>query len=798
MWIAWVSCNDSEAVRQQKSSPKFKIIVNINSPYKTSLLFKTLGFLGGYALFLMLTISGGVYYIFHSLEKIHQSTLEFDELSLEVETLNQYFNRQAKDRKNLLLRGHNEADLQKYSDRVDDMTEKIYQQLDKIAQNPLSKAYKSDLEFFSIKYGRLIWIYDLSHQIFQTTQDYQRSDRFVRGYGQQVGQELFDITQQISQDRQKLLEENQNNIKDFLIVSMGGLLLIISIYSGILFYVIIDPIRRIVRFTNFLVENHRSRQNNQSVDDSSYRIYQAKQKDDEIGYTINTYAVLTNSILEYSRTLEQKVEARTSELAAAKKAAEVANKAKSSFLANMSHELRTPLNAILGFTQLLQHDPSLAQSQIDKLTIINRSGEHLLALINDVLDLAKIEAGKIELNSCDFELRQLLKTIEDMLRFKAQTKGLSLVWECDDDVPQYVNTDERKLRQILINLLNNALKFTTEGGVTVRVKCDRHNHNRLIFEVEDTGAGIAPSELDSVFEAFSQTKTGRNSEEGTGLGLSISRRFIQLMQGDIQVSSQLGKGTIFSFDIVTSQGSQFLLKSEQSHCQGSKKVIGLQPNQPDYRILVVDDNQTNRILVFQLLESIGFEVREACNGEEAIAIWRNWQPHLIFMDMNMPVMDGYQSSKTIKSLDRELNNDNTIIIALTASVLESEFSLIASSDCDDFIRKPFNISELLTRLAKHLPVEYLYQESNSIDTPKASVNAATAIELTPDNLQVMSSDWIQQLYQAATTADYELLQDLIQDIDEPYQEIATELDNWLQKFRIDKIADLAEAAIPKQ
>ncbi|GBF80917.1 PAS domain S-box protein [Aphanothece sacrum] len=479
----------------------------------------------------------------------------------------------------------------------------------------------------------------------------------------------------------------------------------------------------------------------------------------------------------------------------AKEAADAANRAKSEFLASMSHELRTPLNAILGFTQVMQRDMSLTEEQMQNLTIISRSGEHLLELINDILEMSKIEAGRTTFNDNSFDLYRLLDNLETMLRVKTEAKGIQLIFERIQEVPQYVHTDEGKLRQVLINLLGNAIKFTEEGGVILRVKSGVKGEGHKIslsFEIEDTGPGIAPEEIEQLFEAFGQTETGRNSQEGTGLGLPISQKFIKLMGGDITVSSILGRGSLFAFSIE----GKLAQASEVKIIKPVRKVIGLAPGQPQYRILAVDDRLESRILLVKLLSSLGFHVRQASNGQEALEIWESWEPHLIWMDMRMPVIDGYKATQRIKATTK---GQATVIIALTASAFEEERNVVLSAGCDDFMRKPFREEVLWEKIAQHLGVRYIYEETK-LDKHKSKDQnyppESTSV-IVHHCLSQMSRQWIRDLHQAALECSDDGILELITQIPPDHQLLAIALQDWAQNFQFDSVIKLTESCDQK-
>ena len=479
-------------------------------------------------------------------------------------------------------------------------------------------------------------------------------------------------------------------------------------------------------------------------------------------YSLVIVGILAVPFIRLSRlkkqraSLEKQVAARTSELSETNQKLEEANRAKSVFLSNMSHELRTPLNAVIGFSQLLGRDSRLTQEQSESLGVIHRSGEHLLGLINDVLSISKIEAGKLVLTEQVFDPRKMLRSVEEMLRMRADAKNLTLLFEVEPDIPKLVKGDENKLRQVLINLLGNAVKFTESGGVVLRCGWSReHDDGRARFEVEDTGFGIAEEEIGNLFEAFVQTESGRRAKEGTGLGLVISRQIVELMGGEIKVKSRLNEGTVFSFEVNLPPASESEKPSEKC------RVVGLASDEQKRRILVVDDTPENRMLLTKLLSSVGFEVREASNGQEALDKWSEWQPHLIFMDLRMPVMDGCEATRKIRAAEAKSNGEGATaeswrakIVALTASAFESERGTVIQQGADDFLAKPFRHETIFENLTKHLGVRFRYENEENSSVPTEIVSNADFANLTPERFAaVMKPELLAQFEHALRAGD---------------------------------------------
>lgn len=476
-----------------------------------------------------------------------------------------------------------------------------------------------------------------------------------------------------------------------------------------------------------------------------------------------------------------------------KKKAERANQAKSTFLASMSHELRTPLNSILGFSRLMTHEKNLNSDQIKNLEIINRSGEHLLNLINNVLEISKIEAGRLEKEESPLDMYQFSQELSALMSAHAQEKGLNFILEQSPDLPRHIIVDGGKLRQILINLIGNAIKYTPRGGVTVQfdfgLSCRENRKNEaaartpsqfnLRLAVIDTGPGIRTEDRQRIFAPFAQLENRPSTEAGTGLGLAISKQYVELMGGKIGVDGEPGKGSVFHFEIPV----KVLSTGAMAAAPERGRVIGPADRQPHHRLLIAEDNPDSRLLLRKLLEPLGFELREAANGQEAVTLFDQWHPHLIWMDIRMPVMDGLEATRQIRQTDA---GTHTRIIAVTAHALEEERSEILAAGCDDFIRKPYKDVEIFDALTKHLEVRFAYA--------KEPAPAAAAAPFDPAVLAGLPHALLKELEQALVRIDIGEVNRLIEDIRASHPSAADALDAMSRDLQFGRILRIIRTA----
>lgn len=490
---------------------------------------------------------------------------------------------------------------------------------------------------------------------------------------------------------------------------------------------------------------------------------------------------------------------RSIDIARAK--AEAANKAKSSFLANMSHELRTPLNAIIGFTEIMERDSGLQHQDKRNLQIISRSGEHLLSLINSVLEMSKIEAGMVLIEPNPFDLRTMLESIESMMGMKADQKNLQLKFELPPDMPRSIRTDEGKLRQILINLLGNAVKFTPKGSVTLRVEVCACEDNtgadtivRLRFYVADTGPGIPQAEQDTIFQAFRQAADNRQRSEGTGLGLAISRQYAVLMGGSLSLTSSPGQGSEFVLEIPVEIASE---AESASNLHDKRRILGIASPPPDgdrWRILAVDDMEENRLLLRKILEPLGFEVQEAADGLQAQSLCQEWRPHFIWMDLRMPNCNGYEAMEAIRSkLGPAMLPGSPYIVALTAHAFEEERRDAFRRGFDDFVRKPFKENLILETLRQKLKLEYYYEDT-ATPLPQSQREQGRSEAAHWQRLCArLPSHYAEEFRQAIDLGDLQKLDSLIASIAQTDADLANHIGALVRSFAYDRVLALFDA-----
>jgi two-component system, sensor histidine kinase and response regulator len=474
---------------------------------------------------------------------------------------------------------------------------------------------------------------------------------------------------------------------------------------------------------------------------------------------------------------------RNEEMRIAKEAAVAANISKSRFLANMSHEIRTPMNAILGFTQLLERDAGLRESQRRHVEAIGRSGEHLLGLLNSILEMSKIEAGRVAVTPGALDLDRFLQDLQVMFKVRAEGKRLRFEVQRVGAVPRHVVMDEGKLRQVIINLVGNAVKFTDKGGIVLRAGSmpGEGNSRILALEVEDTGRGIPAAELDNMFQYFEQGASADRSEPGTGLGLAISRELVRLMGGDISATSSVGKGSLFRLTVPVTECTGLEVPPKEE----TRRVLGLVPGSPAYRLLIVDDRPDNREVLSTLLSSVGFVTRQAENGAEALGLVASFEPHLVLMDIRMPGMDGYEATRRLKKLPR---GENTKVIMLSASVFEENRQSALDAGGDDFVAKPYRESELFEKIRALLGVSFVYQQA-----PLGAEEPDSKVPLSREEMAFLPEALKAEIREATVRADLDRLLELADKAGGHVVEAGRKLRTMAEQFMYQQILNLLDS-----